>query len=69
MIQSIDLLIRRGLRPVAVLLDASSFGAFYSGESLAASLKAMGVSACQIKYGEDLSDALSATMRASMQMF
>jgi uncharacterized protein (DUF58 family) len=68
-IQSIDLLIRRGLRPVAVLLDASSFGAFYSGESLAASLKAMGVSACQIKYGEDLSDALSATMRESMQMF
>jgi uncharacterized protein (DUF58 family) len=68
-IQSVDLLIRRGLRPVAVLLDASSFGAFYSGETLAASLKAMGVSVCQIKYGEDLSDALSATMRTTMQIF
>jgi uncharacterized protein (DUF58 family) len=68
-IQSVDLLMRRGLRPVAVLLDASSFGAFYSGESLAASLKAMGVSVCQIKYGEDLSNALSATLRNSMQFF
>jgi uncharacterized protein (DUF58 family) len=68
-IQSVDLLMRRGLRPVAVLLDASSFGAFYSGESLAESLKAMGVSVCQIKFGEDLSNALSETLRTSLQMF
>jgi uncharacterized protein (DUF58 family) len=67
-VRSVDLLIRRGLRPVAVLLDASSFGAFYSGESLAVSLKAMGVPVCQVSYGEDLSNALSATMRTSMQL-
>jgi uncharacterized protein (DUF58 family) len=68
-IQSVDLLARRGLRPVAVLLDASSFGAFYSGESLAESLKALGVSVCQIRFGEDLSNALSETLRSSLQMF
>jgi uncharacterized protein (DUF58 family) len=67
-VRSVDLLVRRGLRPVAVLLDASSFGAYYSGESLAMSLKAMGVPVCQVRYGEDLSNALSATMRTSMQL-
>ncbi len=67
-VRSVDLLVRRGLRPVAVLLDASSFGAYYSGESLAMSLKAMGVPVCQVRYGDDLSNALSATMRTSMQL-
>jgi len=57
-----DVLLRRGLRPVVVLLDATTFGGYFSSERLASSLDFLGVPVCQIAYGDDLSAALSATI-------
>ena len=57
-----DVLLRRGLRPVVVLLDATSFGGYFSPDRLAASLDFLGVPVCQISYGCDLSAVLSATV-------
>ena len=57
-----DVLLRRGLRPVVVLLDATTFGGYFSSERLASSLDFLGVPVCQIAYGDDLSAALSATV-------
>jgi uncharacterized protein (DUF58 family) len=63
-IQTCDILMRRGLRPVAVLLDGASFGGYFSNANLAASLKSLGVPVCHISKGDDLSNALSAATNA-----
>ena len=57
-----DLLVRRGLRPLAVLLDASTFGGYLGPARMIGSLQAMGIPHCLIKEGEDLAATLSATM-------
>ncbi len=58
-ITTTDILLRRGLRPVGVLLNATTFGGYFSNENLAASLCAMGIPVCQIDKGDDISNALS----------
>lgn len=56
---AMDVLLRRGLRPVVVLLDAASFGGPPGTAALAATLGALGVPVCQITHGVDLGIALS----------
>jgi len=54
-----DILLRRGLRPVGVLIDGATFGGYFSTEPLAASLQALGVPVCRIVNGDNLSAVLS----------
>ncbi len=56
---SIELLMRRGMRPVVVLLDAASFGGKKGVERVENDLKILGVPVCRIANGDDLSDRLS----------
>jgi len=60
--QVADLLLRRGLRPVAVLIDGSTFGGNISTQSLAVSLQTLSIPVCVIVEGDDLSKALSSTV-------
>jgi len=57
-----DLLVRRGLRPLAVLLDGSTFGGYLSPDRMIGSLKSMGIPHCVIKEGDDLGATLSNTI-------
>ena len=56
---SVELLSRRGMRPVAVLLDASSFGGSPGTDRIAANLELMAVPTCRVAYGDDLTNTLS----------
>jgi uncharacterized protein (DUF58 family) len=56
---AVDILLRRGLRPVVVLLDAVSFGGSPGTAVLAAAIMALGVPVCQVANGADLGVALS----------
>jgi uncharacterized protein (DUF58 family) len=60
--RTVDLLTRRGLRPLVVLIDAASFGGFFSSQRLAESLRMLDIPYCEIKEGQDLSAVLSATV-------
>ena len=57
--QTADVLLRRGLRPVGVLIDGATFGGYFSNERLALSLQALGVPVCHVENGDDLSSVLS----------
>ncbi|MBN2548589.1 MAG: DUF58 domain-containing protein [Anaerolineales bacterium] len=57
-----DMLLRRGLRPVAVLIDAATFGGYFSSEKLQASLRALNVPSCLLKDGDELSEVLSSAV-------
>jgi uncharacterized protein (DUF58 family) len=57
-----DLLMRRGLRPVTVLLDAATFGGYFSSEVVESQLKALRVPCCRVIEGADLSAILSTTI-------
>jgi len=54
-----DVLLRRGLRPVVVLLDGSTFGGDDNPDELAASLEFLGVPVCRVAFNDDLSKVLS----------
>ncbi|MGW8250497.1 MAG: DUF58 domain-containing protein, partial [Anaerolineales bacterium] len=56
---SVELLMRRGMRPVVVLLDASTFGGRVGVERVENDLRALGVPVCRIANGDDLSAKLS----------
>ncbi|RME91344.1 MAG: DUF58 domain-containing protein [Anaerolineae bacterium] len=56
---TVDELQRRQLRPVVILLDASTFGGTRGSEALATSLQNYGVPVCLIPFGADLAQALS----------
>jgi uncharacterized protein (DUF58 family) len=58
--QTADVLMRRGLRPVAVLIDGVTFGGYFSAERLASSLQALRIPYCRIAEGDDLGTILSA---------
>lgn len=60
-ILTVDLLLRRGLWPVVVLLDAASFGGSSGTETLATAIAELGVPVCQVANGADLETALSMT--------
>jgi uncharacterized protein (DUF58 family) len=55
---AVDVLLRRGLRPVVVLLDAASFGGLPGTADLAAAITALNVPVCQVTNGADLAMAL-----------
>jgi uncharacterized protein (DUF58 family) len=57
-----DTLLRRGQRPVVVILNATSFGGFSTGDQLLASLQFLNIPGCQVSYGDDLTQAVSATI-------
>ncbi|MEW5872615.1 MAG: DUF58 domain-containing protein [Chloroflexota bacterium] len=63
-----DVLLRRGLRPVAVLIDSTTFGGHFSPQSLTAYLQALRVPYCQIKDGDDLTEVLSSTVYSTRLM-
>ena len=56
---TVEFLMRRGMRPVAVLLDAASFGGFSGTDRVENDLKVMGIPVCRIANGDDLSSRLS----------
>ncbi len=60
---SVELLTRRGMRPVVVLLNAASFGGPPGSESLAESLALINTSACLVSKGDDISSTLSEASR------
>lgn len=58
-----DILRRRGMRPVMVLLDPTSFGRpDNSQERMLSTLTALHFTCCQVKDGDDLTDVLSNTL-------
>lgn len=65
--QTADLILRRGLRPVMVLLDSASFGGHFSADRLVASLQTLHIPYCHIHDGDNLSEVLSKTI-SSVQM-
>lgn len=56
---SAELLSRRGMRPVVVLLDAGSFGGIKGVERVEADLRLMRVPVCRIANGDNLAERLS----------
>ena len=56
-----DQLVRLGLRPVVVLLDASSFGADWKIDDQEATLRGLGIPVTRIARGDDIGIALSLT--------
>jgi uncharacterized protein (DUF58 family) len=58
--RTVDLVVRRGLRPVAVLIDSQSFGGYFSAERMASTMESMHVPHCVIKQGDDLGATLTA---------
>jgi uncharacterized protein (DUF58 family) len=59
LLQAVDDLQRRYLRPVVVLLDAQTFGGMRGTEKLARSLRERRVPVCVVACGDDLKQALS----------
>ncbi|MCJ7661329.1 MAG: hypothetical protein MUO67_19435, partial [Anaerolineales bacterium] len=57
--QTADLLLRRGLRPVVVLINGSSFGSHLSDDRLVDSLRVLGIPYCMVEKDADLSTVLS----------
>lgn len=57
--QTADLLTRRGMRPVAVLLDGSTFGGYFSVQSVESQLSALRIPNCRVVEGSDLTLTLS----------
>ncbi len=60
---AVDLLSRRGVRPVVVLLDPESFGGPPGADDLAETIAAFGAPVCRVARGEDLGKALSIAVR------
>lgn len=61
--QTADMLLRRGLRPVAVLLDSTTFGGYFSPDRLAANLQALGIPVCTVRDGDNLANTLCTAVR------
>jgi len=60
--QTADLLVRRGMRPVVILLDALTFGGFFSSQVVEEQLRALRIPCSRVVEGADLSSALSTTV-------
>jgi uncharacterized protein (DUF58 family) len=59
---AVDVLVRRGLRPVVALLDAASFGGAEGTTDLTVSIRALGAPVCRVENGTDVGAALSVTL-------
>ena len=57
-ITSVASLIRRGLNPLVILIDPSSFGRYYGTKSITANLKKWNVPCMVIKAGQDLKEII-----------
>ena len=57
-----DLLLRRGLRPILVQIDATTFGGKGSPQELVRQVGFLGIPVCSIAYGDDLALKLSTTV-------
>jgi len=57
--RAVDLLLRRGLRPVVVLVDPASFGGKQGSQELDYKLKSLGMAVSRVEYGDDLTQMLS----------
>jgi uncharacterized protein (DUF58 family) len=57
-----DLLMRRGMRPVMVLLDGLTFGGYFSSQVVEQQLRALRVPVSRVIEGGDLSVTLSSTV-------
>jgi len=57
--KSADLLLRRGMRPVLILINGTSFGGRIAPDELINKLKVLGVPYCQVEKDADLSAVLS----------
>ncbi|OGN93030.1 MAG: hypothetical protein A2Y88_10410, partial [Chloroflexi bacterium RBG_13_48_10] len=55
----VDFLIQRGLKPIAVLLDAASFGGPPGADQLEASIKLLGIPSRMVRKDADLAAVLS----------
>ncbi len=53
-----DFLLRRGLRPVVILLQADTFGGLKGSDQLAVNLRTLGVPVCLVPNGADLETVL-----------
>lgn len=60
---SVELLSRRGMRPVVVLLDAASFGGPEGSDVLAKDLEMLNIPVCRVANEDDLSVTLSEASR------
>ncbi len=60
-----DMVLRRGLRPVVVLIDASTFGGYHNSGALEQPLQTLNVPYCRISSGDDLSQMLSNAVSSS----
>lgn len=58
-----DLLLRRGLRPIVVLIDTATFGKPTNLDKIEKSLRTLGVPYCLVKHGDNLTAVLSDTTR------
>jgi len=63
-----DILLRRGLRPIVVLIDAKTFGGFHSSEKVLGPLDTLGVHHYHIREGDDLSEVLSMPTRSAQRL-
>jgi len=63
---SAELLSRRGMRPVAVLLEAHTFGGSSGTGRIATNLELMGIPVCRVAYGDDLTTTLSEAARSQV---
>ncbi len=63
-----ELVLRRGMRPVVILLDVASFGGGGSIDKVSANLAMMGVPLCKVAYGDDLSSVLTENSNAQLWM-
>jgi uncharacterized protein (DUF58 family) len=56
---SLDQLIRLGLHPIVVFLDAESFGGSKGSEQITDSVKSMHIPVCRVENGKNLGESLS----------
>jgi uncharacterized protein (DUF58 family) len=61
-VQGADLLLRRGLRPIVVAIDAASFGGYFKSDALVTAMRMINVPVCSVLEGDDLTEVLSATV-------
>ncbi len=57
-----DLLLRRGLRPVVILIHAITFGGAQDNKTVEFSLRSLGIPVSQVDFGVDLASSLDAIM-------
>jgi uncharacterized protein (DUF58 family) len=62
----VEFLLRRGLRPVAVLLNAETFGGQEGSEALAGKLRSLGIPVRLVDYGDPIDKALEAGYRTKL---